>query len=446
MTIDEVVIEADSLTYYGNDNLAVASGNVRLVKPMATLAANRPTKEDDASAANKPVENVVILTAKNLTFQDKTGWVTATGDAKLASPTEQYSSPLIRYNLNTLMGEVGKLSGVATSSKKEYHVTGDKAEIDHNTTTISPAGLTRCPRTKHICYIFKSKRMRLVGNDVYLEKVWIKILGVPVFYLPHLHMKQNDQAPSISMTSNEGDEPDLSNPDDLGAGNSKKLKKHWILKAEANTTRASKIVVGKAYIWDRYSLHSKVELNSDQYVSLADDCGMSFGHYYLLLDGKTDLRSNPERELGLTFNRITLNTAWGLLKPGVMTRLLYTQDDRQNYQGVYSAARLDYQPFSWLSCSYFHLVDLAGSRQDWDKIEDDFMVIKNYRLGGNFMYNATIPLNPYYRIINKGSYNFKDNSWTTWSLGFDREVCCIKAGLSWDFAKEQVELRFRLNY
>ncbi|HYH02208.1 MAG TPA: hypothetical protein VEC37_03840, partial [Bacillota bacterium] len=96
--------------------------------------------------------------------------------------------------------------------------------------------------------------------------------------------------------------------------------------------------------------------------------------------------------------------------------------------------------------SYFYLDPLKGTDEDWDKIEPDFMEIKNYRLGGNVMFNSTIPLSAHYSILYKGSYNFDESGWTSQVLGLTREVCCVKAGIGWDFAKELVELRFKLNY
>jgi hypothetical protein len=418
---NDVVIEADGLTYYGNDNLTVAEGNVRLTK------------------------DIMTLTARSLVFEDQTGLVTAAGDAQLMSPTEKYASPVIHYNLKTLTGDTERLHGVVNTSGKNYYVTGEKSKIDHGVTEITPAGLTRCPRANHKCYIFSSRKMRLKGNDVYLERVVIKILGIPVFYLPHLHLRQNDEAPSFAMTANEGDGPDLSKPGG-GTDISNKLRSRWIYKIAVNTTRPSQVLVGRGYKWNRYFFNTKVGLNSGGFFSLVDDCGIYWRRYYLTLDGKIDLNSEPQRELGLTLNQRTWDTGYGLLKLGLSTRLLAMKDDGQDYQGTYGSFRLDYQPFSRFSCTYFHLTDLSGAPEDWDRIEGDFMEPYNYRMGGNFMYNATFPLNPYYRIINKGSYNFDDGSWTSLSLGLDREVCCIKAGFSWDFAKEQLELRFKLNY
>jgi hypothetical protein len=422
MVIDNVTIEADSLTYYGNDNLTLADGNVRLT------------------------QNMVTLTANGLSFQDQTGLVTATGDARLESATEKYVSPIINYNLNTMMGDTGQLRGVVNSSGKNYYLTGGKAQIDHGVTEITPAGLTRCPRTVHKCYIFSSRKMRLKGNDVYLEKVVIKILGIPVFYLPRLHLRQNSEAPSISMTANEGDEPDLSNPHGGSDYYSDKIRSNFIYKIAVNTNRPSKVAVGRGYKWRRYFFNSKVQINSDGCFSLVDDCGFKWKKFYLTLDTRIDLNSEPERELGLTLNRQTWDTGFGLLKLGLSTRFLSSEADGEDYQGVYGAFRLDYQPFSFFSCTYYYLTGWSGSRRDWTKLEADYMEPYNYLLGGNFIYNATFPLNPYYRIINKGSYNFKESSWTSLSLGLDREVCCIKAGFGWDFAKEQVELRFKLNY
>lgn len=421
ITLDDVVIEADSLIYYGNQNLTVATGNVFLTKPGLTM------------------------TAKRLTYQDTTGLVEASGSARLVSPQQSYTSESIRYNLTTMTGEVGAFRGVVESGKKNYYLTGEQAKVDAAVTTITPAGLTRCPRLRHPDYIFNSKKMRIVEDQIYLEKVVIKVLGVPVLYLPRLKLSQNNEAPDFSMNSNQGDEPDLSTPG--GSFNpSPELRSRWVYRIEANTTRPAKIALGRAYAWGRYSDRFEAELNSNGFFSLVDTYGIDFKKYHLAFDGKIDLTSEPERELGVTFSRKTWDTGYGDLKLSVFSRLLYTKESDRSYQGVYSGIRFDYQPHKLLSFSYFYLDPMKGSEADWDQIEPDFMEIKNYRLGGNFMFNSDIPLSAHYSILYKGSYNFDNSGWTSHVLGLTREVCCLRCGFGWDFAKELLELRFKLSF
>lgn len=423
ITMDNgVVIEADSLVYYGKKNLTVATGNVKLTK------------------------QTVKLTAAKLTYQDLTGDAVATGNAHLSSPKESYDSETIRYNMNTLLGNVGPFRGVIKSGGKDYYLTGNNADLESDTTTITPAGLTRCPLKEHPDYIFKCKKMKMTGNVIRMEKVWVKVLNVPVLYLPKLTLRQSDEAPRFDMNSNAGDEPDLSSTGDSGNAGVKELRSSWYYRIEANTTRPAMIALGRMYAWNRYSNRIDCAINTNGIFSFEDEYGVDWKKYHLAFDGKSDLTADPERELGITFNRKTWDTGYGLLKAGLVTRLLYTEEGQDNYQGVYGGTRLDYQPFSLVSFTYLYLKDVAGNEQDWDKIESDFMVIKNYRLGNNVMFASNIPLSTHWSILYKGSYHFDDSSWTSQVLGITREVCCVKSGLGWDFAKELVELRFKLNY
>lgn len=451
---DGVIIEADSLVYYGNKNQTVANGHVKL------------TKQE------------LKLTADKLTYHDTSGEAVASGNAVLSSPKESYSSETIHYNMNTLIGNVGPFRGIVKSGGKDYYLKGATAVMEENITTIVPAGLTRCPLKEHPDYIFQCKKMWIKGDDIHLEKVTFKILGVPMLYLPRLTLRQNEEAPSVSMNSNQGDEPDLSSSgpepprkvetppvkSDTTSGKTettapgkgeapaeavkaaKQTRKNWVYRIEANTARPMKIALGRLIRWGRYSNRFDVELNSNGFFSLVDEYGIGWQKYQLSFDAKTDLVSDPERELGITFNRKTWDTRIGKMKMGVFSRLLYTEDDSRSYQGVDGGFRFDYQPHNLVTFAYLYLKDLAGDPEDWDKIEEDFMVIKNYRLGNNVMFNTTIPLSTHYSILYKGSYNFDDSGWTSEVLGITREVCCVKAGIGWDFAKELVELRFKLNY
>jgi lipopolysaccharide export system protein LptA len=425
MSIDDVEIEADTVTYYGSKHLAVATGNVRMTR------------------------KTVKLYADKLVFSDDTGDLEASGKAHLISPHEEYRAEIIRYNLNTLRGEVGPFQGIVKNPVRDYYLHGDTAKLEPDATEILPAGLTRCPRKDRPDYIFNAKKMRIVGDDIYLERVVVRVLGVPVLYLPHLRLRQGEQAPKFNMDANQGDELELraaESSEDMEAA-PKIVRSYWLYRIEMNTARPSKLALGRGWDWGRYSNHVDLEFNSQGFLSLVDGFEYDWAKYYLTVDGKTDLNAEPERELGIAFTRKTLQTKYGSLQASLLARLLYKENDSQNYQGIYGGYRLDYQPFSLLSCSYVYLDDLTGTQQDWDEvIEPDFLVIKNYRLGGNLLYNLKIPLNEHYSLANKGAYNFPDSSWTSQSLILFREVCCIRAGIGWDFAKDLIELRFRLNY
>ncbi|HYH02334.1 MAG TPA: LptA/OstA family protein, partial [Bacillota bacterium] len=361
ITLDDVIIEADSLIYYGNQNLAVATGNVHLTK------------------------KGIKLTAAKLTYRDNTGLVEATGNARLVALKETYTSETIRYNLKNATGEVGKFQGVVNNGGKDYYLTGETAFIDEAGTAITPAGLTRCPRPEHPDYIFNSKKMYIKGNDITLERVVVRVLSVPVLYLPKLTLKQGEEAPRFNMNSNQGDEPDLSSPDsplksssesngpskegsvkeNVAQDSSKPanqatdtqpkqvqdVRSSWVYRIEANTTRPAKLALGRGYQWGRYSNRFEVELNSEGFFSLVDEYGIGWKKYHFAIDAKTDLVSDPERELGVTFTRKTWDTGLGKLKMSLFSRFLYTETEGQNYQGVYGGLRFDYQPHDLVSFS-----------------------------------------------------------------------------------------------
>jgi lipopolysaccharide export system protein LptA len=425
MIVDDAVIESDALIYYGNQHRAVATGNVRMTR------------------------KTVKLTADKLIFADNSGDLEATGRAQLVSPKEEYRAETIRYNLNTAKGEVGPFQGIIKNPDRDYFLHGDTAKLEPEGTEIVPAGLTRCPRKDRPDYIFIAKKMRIMGDDIYLERVVVKVLGIPVLYLPHLRLRQGEQAPRFNMDANQGDEPDIRAADSAAgtAAAPNMVRSNWLYRIEMNTARPSKLAVGRGWDWGRFSDHLDVEFNSQGFFSLVDGFEYNWAKYYLSVDAKTDLNAEPEREAGIALAKKSSRTKYGNWQASLLTRLLYKENNGQSYQGIYGGYRVDYQPFSLLNCSYLFLDDLTGTEREWEEyLEPDFLVIKNYRLGGNFLYNLTIPLSEHYSLANKGSYNFPDGSWTNQSLILFREVCCIRAGLGWDFAKNLIELRFRLNY
>ncbi|HBE79055.1 MAG TPA: hypothetical protein DDW65_14960, partial [Firmicutes bacterium] len=431
MTIDDVVIEADSLTFYENEKRAVLSGNVILTK------------------------GVVTLTANCLTFNMNTGWLEATGNAELASLTESYRSEMIHYNMTKQTGEIGPLQGVVKGPEKDYYVTGNGASINGGTIVITPAGLTRCPRKDYPDYIFAGKRMVIQGNHVYMEKVVFKILGIPLLYFPRLAIR-GEEVPRIDLSANEGNQPDLSqmiSKTDTSAAladpaapavKSDKVHVRPRVDFDINTNdKPSSITYGRIFSWDRYTEEADLNFDSEGIFYLTDSYQIDWSKYNLTVDGKADLNSDPKRELGVAFTKKAWKSSLGNWQVGVFSRLLYKGDSNGSYQGVYDGYRLDYQLTPDFNFSYLHLTDISGTERDWDKLEDKFLEINDYRLGGNFIYSLNIPLTPHYYIFNKGGYSLRDDEWVSQVTGLARDVDCVKIGLGWDFAKDFIELQFK---
>ncbi|HBF38001.1 MAG TPA: hypothetical protein DDW50_11835 [Firmicutes bacterium] len=452
MVLDNVVIETDSLIYYGNESLLVLNGNVMVMK------------------------NDITVKANHITLNLKTGWLDASGSVKMENPNESFQMETFRYNLNQNIGEGGpSIQGVVKGKDKDFYVTGKTAKFDGGTVIISPAGITRCPRKDYADWIFSGKRMIIQGKHVYMEKVVLKIMSIPVFYLPHMALR-GESLPHINLSANKGTQPDLnqtittqklsaaadtdsgdeakqpqssasSTPTPTPAPKREKVRVSPRFSGEINTNdKPSQITVGRIYEWNRYSDEVDVNFDSEGIFSVSDIYQIDWNKYNLTIDGKTDLASDPKRDLGVTFTKKAWETAYGNWQVALFSRLLYDQKPEDTYQGLDGGYRLDYQLTPDFNLSYLYIQDLSGSTQDWEQLETKFLIIDGYRLGGNLIYGMKIPLSPHYFIYNNGTYNFRNDEWVSQITGIAREVDCIRIGFGWDFAKNFVDLTFRLNY
>ncbi len=479
LTLDDTVVEADSLVYYENQNQIVADGNVRILR------------------------NPISLTADKFVLNTHTGWVEVTGNAQYISPIETYRSNKIRYNLNQKTGEVGELQGLVKGDPKDFYLTGKEARLSEGTTVISSAKLTRSPRKDFPDYVFDAQKMVIKGEDIYMEKVVLKLLGIPVLYLPHMDLR-GEAVPRINLTASQGEEVPISRQvektkepvvseersntanqseemektppvdtsiavtdannakqieeskqspaiDTSGATNSEKKSKRvhvsQIYQIKVNPVdKPSVITAGRLYSWGIYS--DEVDLNYDTrgIFSLSDVYQIDWTKYNLTVDGKSDLNEEPKREAGITFTKKAWETKYGYWQTSLLSRWIYSEQKDHTCQGVYGGYRINYQLNPDLGFSYIYLTDLSGSDQDWDLLKEDFLVTNNFQLKSNFTYNLNVPLSPHYFMINKGYYSFLKNEWTSQVILFVREVDGIRMGFGWDFAKNILDLTFRLGF
>ncbi len=463
MTLDNITIETDSLIFYGNQNLVVLDGNVMLMKDTISIRAN------------------------HLTLNLKTGWLEASGSIQLENPDQSFRMETIRFNLSQNTGEGGpSIQGVIKGKDKDFYVTGKNAEFNEDTVIISPATITRCPRKDFADYVFAGKRMISKGKHVYMEKVVFKIMGIPLLYLPHMALR-GESMPHINLSANQGTQPDLndvinkaqvadekvgnsdpqSNPtestsaanqpsgNDVQPGGSANLPAPKRNKArvsprfsgEINTNdKPSRVTIGRIYEWNDLSNEIDVNFDSEGIFSVNNIYQIDWNLYNLTIDGKTDLNSDPKRELGATFTKKAWRTDYGNWQVGVFGRLLYDERSDTTYQGIDGGYRLDYQLTPDFNLSYLYIQNLSGSDQDWGHLEKKFLVVDGYRLGGNLIYGMKLPFNPHYFVYTTGTYNLRNDEWVSQVAGIAREVDCIKFGIGWDFAKNFIDLTFRLNY
>jgi hypothetical protein len=337
-------------------------------------------------------------------------------------------------------------------SPKNFYLTGEKAELTTGTTIISSAELTRSPWLEHPDYVFVAPKMVLKGNDIYMEHVVLKMFGVPVMYLPRMVLQGAD-APQINLTASQGEEADLSRVvDKTGQSVASIPKTNTIhvsprLQVSINPVdKPSVITAGRIYSWNHYSDELDLNFDSRGIFSLSDIYQIDWEKFNLTIDGKTDLVTQPQQELGMAFTKKAWETDYGIWQTGLVARWLYNKRTEDTYQGIYGGYRLDYQLNPDLNLSYLYLRDLNGTPKDWERLEQDFLIINNYQLGGNFIYSLNIPLSPHFFIVNKGYYSLEQDSWTSIMADLVREVGYIRIGLGWNFTKKFVDLMFKLNY
>lgn len=423
VTVDDTVIETDSLSYSAGQNRITAAGNVRVSRSFMTLTADR------------------------LSLDLKTGWMEASGTVRYLSATENYQAETIRYNVKQMTGVMGPLRGVVQGWPRDFYLTGEEARMSEGVTVILNAELTRCPLKDYPEYSFASRRLVVNGNNIHMEQVFFKFFGKKAGYLPRLII-QGVSVPHIDLTANQCEEIDLNREEKTAVAEGKidKVRVDPRFRIKVNPIdKPSVISAGRIYTLNRYSEEVDLNFDSRGIFSILNIFQIDWPEYNLTFDGRADLAARPQKELGLAFTKKAWETAFGNWQAGLVTRWLYYERTAATYQGVYGGYRLDYQLNPDLNLGYLYLDDLSGSNGDWERLEDDFLVINNYRLGGNFLYSLTVPLSLHYVIVCRGYYGLERNSWTSQKVLFSREVGSVKMGLGWDFAKDFIELQFRMS-
>lgn len=346
---------------------------------------------------------------------------------------------------------MGPLKGVVKGSKKDFYLTGESARMEEGITVIQNVELTRSVLQEHPDYSFAGDRLVIKGNNIHMERVFFKFFGGKTMYLPRLVL-QGESVPRIDLSANQGDEIDLSQmveeankaAEEVNKSNRVEVSPRFQV-AVNSFDKPSMITFGRIYTLNRYS--EEIDLNFDTrgIFSLSNIFQIDWSKYNLTIDCRTDLAEHPQQEFGLAFTKKAWKTDVGNWQVGLLTRWLGYEEAGETFQGIYGGYRLDYQLNQDLNLSYLYLEDLSGTQRDWEHLEEDFLTINNYKLGGNLTYSLTVPLSPHYVIYSRGYYSLQYDSWTSQKVLFTREVGSIKMGCGWDFAKNFVELQFKMN-
>lgn len=411
MTGEDLVVEADSLIYDGDLEVAEATGRVRMTRGKMTL------------------------TAAKLTFNNHTGWLEATGGVRVVSEREEYRTETIRYNLKDSSGQLGQFTGTVAGVDRDYRIAGGQASLSGETMEVKDAGLTRCPKPNPD-YWFSAKQIRLSGEEIHLERVVLKLKGVPVFYYPRLTLKQGKRLPRFDLGYNKDDGMRF-NYEYTSPVNS---HQDWRFRGELNSREPSKIAMGLGNNWDHFNNAFDIEYNSDGFLTMVHEFEADYPLLKFRLDGRADLASEAEREARATLTRKYWETPIGNWQAGLTAGYLYQHTGSGIDEGVFGGYRLDYNPSRFWTLSYLQLYDLHGG--DWNQLQEEFL--DDYKLGGNLLYDINLPLNDQLRFMVSGTYNFDRSDWIRQVYGFVSDGCCFKTTLGWDVAEDSLELAFQI--
>ena len=425
MSSGDVVVEADQLVYDGNSEVVKATGHIRLTNGEMTI------------------------TADKLVYNNATGQAEASGAVTLHTPEGDYQTETITYNSRTASGKMDQFSGRIPGGDRDYRVTGQAAVTTPTSTAVTGATLTRCPLPNPE-YQLSAKLIQVDDQKVHLEKVVVRVKGIPVFYFPSLTLNRNEKRPPRF-----GFDYDHDDGMKLNYEYTTPRTEHleWRFHGQLTTRGDSTIDAGFRNLWDNFTHQMDFEYNTNGYLTLADQVDYETPTFSFVTDGSRDFSDEATQKWGLAVTRKYWDTPAGRLQLGFMARNITTSTGGEKINGTYGGYRFDYSPVPNLTVGLLHLADLSSaSREQWSYLEEQYLVKDyKYKLGDNFIYNFSFPLNDQYSLGTDGVYNFNHfgpdkNDWVRQVYSITHETCCLSTSLGWNVADHSLELRWRLKF
>jgi lipopolysaccharide assembly outer membrane protein LptD (OstA) len=444
LTNENGQIEAEQLVYNSDSGLVNASGGVKLTTPEGItiqaeqLAYNFNTQEAAFSGGIKlTTQNAVQIKAEQLDYHGNTGLVTASGGVEITTGTGIYQTETIEYNLNDATGSSGPVTiTFNTTSSRDFSMVGQSMVIADGITRVIKPKITRCqmPRPE---YQYVAKEAAYDGRYMRLKHMILFLKGIPIFYLPVLKLDMtNLNFPDIQPGYNQEDGFFVKY--DYSARLSENMSLDFTGLYRSNDY--SSLLFGLTTSKDNTSNYTGLYYNTDsEGYGISDRITYNAPLFIASLDGSLDFSANDSTQLGFSVTRKYWKSPLGHWQFGIVGRNVSSIDGSgAEYGGTYGGYRLDYSPFSYFSLSLLRLYSFEGG--DYR----DFM--EEFKLGSNWMYNATIPLPKTYSFSLYGTYNSDQELWIHQIYQINYRTDCLNLSAGWDNASSSwvTAIRIRL--
>jgi hypothetical protein len=452
---DEIQIEAvGQLDYDFDSNITTATNKVRMVSGNMSVEADSLVYNENTGVANatghvRLTNGETVITANRLVYNNMDGQAEASGTVTLHTKQGDFQTETIVYNSRTSAGRIAQFTGRVPGEERDYLITGQSATTDQVATEVSGATLTRCP-LPHPEYQLSAKRIRVDDQKVRLEKVVLKVKGIPVFYFPSLTLNRNEKnLPRFGLNYDKDDGMKLN----YEYSNPRSENWEWRFRGELTTQGDSKLDAGFQNFWGPFTHQMDLEYNTAGYFTLIDQMKYETETYAFTVDGVRDFSGQGTQKWGLSATRKYWQTDVGRWQLGLLARSIRTSETGQAIEGTYGGYRVDFNPASNMTFSLLHLADLNSTSQNqWVYLEDNYLRQDyDYQLGDNFIYDLSFPLNSRYRFGMDGVYNFnhfgtEKEGWIRQVYSISHETCCLSTSLGWNAADHSLEMRWRMRF
>lgn len=374
----------------------------------------------------------IHIEADQLTFDTETGVVEATGSVKVTIDDMVYYTESITYDMQKASGVMTSFNGTVYS-ERNVKLSGASVALSEDTTTISEVNLTRC-ELDNPHYQFSAKEVTIAGKKIRLERVVLRIKGVPVFYLPRLIMDLERKMPDVRIGYSNDD--GLKYAFDYFA----ELTAHsnFLFSGDLSVNGESVLGFGLESTYQGLQNRLEFQYSSDTEWAFKDEFAFEDSHWLIAADVFHDFSSGGETQYGAKATRKYWETSWGSWQISVLAREATETEGSQKYGGFYTGWQVDYKPHPNVVLSYLR-IDSHSSRDYGDLLED-------YDLGDNWLYNLDVPVGDGYVIGVSGVYNSDDAGWIHQIFSVSKESCCFKTEISYDHAEDSLELSFRVKF